>query len=110
MSVTKRKKEKAYNEISEELRFAILVDYEQGTKWRDIAEFHEVDYRIVESVCRKRQFEEREAQERKEGERGTKTIRYFKGERLSDGKPSPIKKYNLKDLTEAEKKELGFLN
>jgi hypothetical protein len=90
-----------YNE--ERLNQSILKDIENGVRWSEIAEKRKVDMRYVSSVFGTYR-KEKEAQEDTQGG----VIRYWGGHRLTDGKPSPITKYNLNDLSPEERKRLGF--
>ncbi|WP_281659453.1 hypothetical protein [Halobacillus sp. Cin3] len=85
---------KKAREFSDEVREAVLVDVHEGKlRWKDIAKEHGLDYRDVQSIGMK----ERKLQEIRDKEEGH-IIPMYKGMRLSDGNPSPVKTFNISDL------------
>lgn len=92
-------------EVEETLRLSIIADMDAGFKWGEIAKKYDVSINLVQSVCQK----ERKFRKATDMQNGTLEVTYYKGERLTDGKASPVTKFNINDLSEDEKKRLGFL-
>ena len=80
-------------DISNELRQSVETDMENGVKWSHIAEERGVDMGVIRSVHGSKLAR----QNSRKAERGG-TIRYWNGMRLTDGEPSPVKKYHISEL------------
>ena len=90
-------------EVSDSLRDSIIVDIEKGMKWREIAGKNGVDLNVIYSVGGRHRVRKKSLQEEKGG-----VIKYYNGQRETDGKASPVKKYNINDLPEEERKRLAL--
>ncbi|MFP8645230.1 hypothetical protein ACLHWY_27165 [Priestia aryabhattai] len=80
-------------DISNELRQSVETDMANGIKWSHIAEEHGVDMGVIRSVHGSKLVRENVKKAEKGG-----TIRYWNGMRLTDGEPSPVKKYYISEL------------
>ncbi|AKP75264.1 hypothetical protein AS52_00243 [Priestia megaterium Q3] len=91
----------ATNEILNE---KILADLLKGeTKWTEIAEKYSVDMNYVRSVNGIYRNELSIARSSKGG-----VVTYYKGSRVSDGKSSPVTKFNINDLSDKELEGMGL--
>ncbi|PFG03029.1 hypothetical protein [Bacillus sp. es.036] len=94
----KVRKERIAND--EKLNQKILVDLKKGElKWKEVAELHEVEMNYVRSVYA---YYRSEIDTYREG-------RTYKGSRVSDNIISPIRKFNVNDLSEHEAESMGLL-
>ncbi|MEI2440535.1 hypothetical protein V8V73_08240 [Priestia megaterium] len=90
---------------NEKLNEKILADLLKGKlKWREIAKKHNVDMNYVSSVNGIYQFELSIAHSTKGG-----VVTYYKGSRISDGKSSPVTKFNINDLSDEEVERMGLV-
>lgn len=82
-------------ELTIEDKKDIIALYEEGIlKWGEISKKLDIKYKFVHSICMK----ELNRQKYKDIAEGGGRILYWSGMRLTDGKPSPVTTYNIKDL------------
>ena len=92
----------ATNEILNE---KILADLLKGEmKWTEIAEKHSVNMNYISSVHGIYRNELSIARSSKGG-----VVTYYKGSRVSDGKSSPVTKFNINDLPDEELERMGLV-
>lgn len=82
----------------------ILVDLKAGVKWAEIREKHGVDNPYINSV---QGIYQAEINHHKGHETGV--VHLYKGNRVDDEKPSPIKTFNISDLTDEELERMGLM-
>ncbi|MEN3773023.1 hypothetical protein [Priestia megaterium] len=88
----------------DKLNEKILADLkEDKMKWTEIAEKHGVNMNYVRSVHAIYRIELTVANTAKGG-----VVTYYKGSRVSDGKSSPVQKFNLNDLSDEELDKMGL--
>jgi len=88
---------------NEKLNEKILVDLKAEIKWKEIREKHGVDNPYINSVQGIYQAEINRVKMEKTG----KEV-YFEGSRIHDGKPAPITKFNINDLSDEELDRMGL--
>jgi len=82
----------------------ILVDLkEDKLKWGEIAKKHGVNMNYVRSVHSIYRNELTVANTARGG-----VVTYYKGSRVSDGKSSPVQKFNINDLSDEELDKMGL--
>ncbi|TCI50310.1 hypothetical protein EVJ24_14980 [Exiguobacterium sp. SH1S21] len=87
----------------ERLNQMILKDIQGGMTWTEVSEKYEVNMNYIRSVYSTYKVQMKTEEVEKGG-----IVRYWNGQRLTDGKPSPVKTYNINDLSLEERKELGL--
>ncbi|MED4794968.1 hypothetical protein P9683_08270 [Priestia megaterium] len=90
---------------NEKVNEKILADLIEGKlKWREIVEKHNVNMDYVRSVHGIYQHELSVARSAKGG-----VVTYYRGSRVSDGKASPVTKFNINDLSDEEVERMGLV-
>lgn len=81
-------------EITDELRSNVLEDMQAGVKWKEIATKYNVATNIVRSIHAK----ELTRKKHEAYENGTGQIKYYRGERETDGEAHPVKTFHISEL------------
>lgn len=74
---------------------------EKKLSWTEIAKKHDVSFQYVQSVNSTHRV-----QTQSENIAKGNLHHSYRGCRMTDGKPSPVKTYNIRDLTPEERKKL----
>lgn len=89
---------------NEKLNEKILADLLKGEmKWAEIAEKYSVNMNYISSVHGIYRNELSIAHSSKGG-----VVTYYRGSRVSDGKSSPVTKFNINDLSDEEVERMGL--